>query len=453
MGELVEDEGRLPMRARVPGIQSLRRVAPGWKGRLIFLVMGAVGGFLLGCALIAASEPSGSIPADAAADFRLMAEAWNTIQRVYVDRTAVIPDRLTYGAISGMVNALGDTGHSRFLTPEMVKIQREVTQGALEGIGVELQMKGDQAVIAAPMDGSPAQRAGLQPGDVILKVNGELVTGLPLEEVVSRIAGPANTPVELTILTPSTARTRGVRLVRARIVLRNVTWSRLPGTAVAHLRIAQFSWGVTGALRKALLAIQDEGLSGLILDLRNDPGGLFEGAVSTASQFLASGDVVLERDSTGTLTRVGVERGGVALTLPMTVLINGGTASAAEIVAGALQDGRRAMLVGERSVGTGTILKPFPLSDGTALLLATKEWLTPDGRLIWHRGIFPDFVVPLPPGASPLFPEGEWGMGPAALRASGDAQLLRALDLLRHPPGQEARLSAASRSPHVAPAA
>jgi carboxyl-terminal processing protease len=432
------------MRGRIRELRRLFGAAPGWKGRLVFLVMGAVGGFLLGCTLIAASESSDSVPASAAAEFRLMAEAWNTIERVYVDRAAVVPGRMTYGAIGGMVSALGDTGHSRFLSPEMVKIQREVTQGSLEGIGVELQAKGDQAVIAAPMDGSPAQRAGLQPGDVILEVNGELVTGLPLEEVVSRIAGPAHTPVELTILTPSTARTREVRLVRARIVLRAVTWSHLPGTAVAHLRIAQFSKGVTGALREALVAIGHEGLGGLILDLRNDPGGLFEGALGTASQFLASGDVVLERDSTGTVTRVRVERGGVALTLPMTVLINEGTASAAEIVAGALQDGRRAMLVGERSVGTGTILKPFPLSDGSALLLATKEWLTPSGRLIWHRGIAPDLVVPLPPGVSPLFPDGERGMSPAALRASGDVQLLRALDLLQHPPGQEARLP----SPH-----
>ncbi len=369
-----------------------------------------------------------------------------------MDRAAVVPERLTRGAISGMVNALGDTGHSRFLTPEMVKIEREVTQGALEGIGVELQVKGGQAVIAAPLDGSPAQRAGLLPGDVILKVDGELVSGLPLEEVVRRIAGPVDTPVELTILTPRTARTREVRLLRARIVIRNVTWSRLPGTAVAHLRIAQFSRGVTGALRKALVAIQHEGLDGLILDLRNDPGGLFEGAVGTSSQFLASGDVVLERDSAGKVTPVRVERGGVALTLPMTVLINGGTASAAEIVAGALQDGRRAMLVGERSVGTGTILKPFPLADGSALLLAIKEWLTPGGRLIWHRGIVPDVAVPLPPEVSPLFPEGERGLSPLALRASGDVQLLRALDLLQHPPGQEARLPAASRPHHVAPA-
>jgi carboxyl-terminal processing protease len=419
---------------------------------LLFLAAGGIGGLLLGCALLAALGPSDRIPADATADFQLMAEAWNRIQQVYVDRAAVRPKRLTYGAISGMVNALGDTGHSRFLTPQMVKIQREVTRGSFEGIGAELQEKGDQAVIVAPMDGSPAQRAGLQPGDVILKVNGELVTGLPLDQVVSRIAGPANTVVELTILTPSTARTREVRLVRARIVLQSVTWHRLAGTTVAHLRIAQFSKGVTDGLREALVAIQHEGLSGLILDLRNDPGGLFEEAVGAASQFLASGDVVLERDSTGRVTPVPVEQGGKALALPMTVLINGGTASAAEIVAGALQDGRRALLVGEQSVGTGTILRPFPLSDGSALLLATREWLTPGGHLIWHRGIVPDIVVSLPPGASPLFPAGERGMDPAALRSSGDAQLLRALELLQHPSGPQARLSTAARPSILAPA-
>jgi carboxyl-terminal processing protease len=441
------------MTARISAVLRLFREGPGWKGRLLFLLAGGVGGFLLGCALLAASGPSDRIPADAAGDFGLMAEAWNRIQQVYVDRAAVRPKRLTYGAISGMVNALGDTGHSRFLTPQMVKIQREVTRGSFEGIGAELQEKGDQTVILAPMDGSPAQRAGLQPGDVILRVNGEMVAGLPLDQVVSRIAGPANTPVELTILTPSTARTREVRLVRARIVLQSVTWHRLPGTAVAHLRISQFSKGATHDLRQALVALQDEGLRGLILDLRNDPGGLFEEAVGTASQFLAGGDVVLERSSTGEVTPVPAERGGEALALPMAVLINGGTASAAEIVAGALQDGRRAMLVGGRSVGTGTILRPFPLSDGSALLLATEEWLTPGGHLIWHRGIVPDIVVPLPPGASPLFPEAERGMDPAALRASGDAQLLRALALLQHPPGLQARRLPAARPSLLAPAA
>jgi carboxyl-terminal processing protease len=403
-----------------------------WLPRLMFLVLGLVCGGVAACGLLAASSPPDTVPASAASDFRLMAEAWNTIQKVYVDRAAIVPKRLTYGAIGGMVNALGDTGHSRFLTPEMRKVQREDIQGTLDGIGAEVRSVHNQVVIVAPLDGSPAQQAGLKPGDIILKVDGEPVGGLPLDQVVARILGPVNTVVDLTIMTPSTASTRDVRLVRAHITLRNVTWNRLPGTRVAHVRIASFSQGVSGDLRKALADIQQEGSTGLILDLRNDPGGLFEEAVGTASQFLAGGNVLLEKGPTGTVTPIPVQGGGVATSIRMVGLINAGTASAAEIVAGALKDAHRATFLGETSVGTGTILESFPLSDGSAMLLATKEWLTPDGHLIWHRGIVPNVVVALPPSASPLLPEEEQGMTPTELRSSGDTQLLRALDLLAH---------------------
>ncbi len=366
-----------------------------------------------------------------------MAEAWNAIHRVYVDRSALAPKQLTYGAITGMVDALGDTGHSRFLTPQMLKNQREATEGVLEGIGAQLQMKQNQVVIVAPIDHSPAQRAGLRPGDVILKVNGEPVSGLPLDQVVERITGAANTAVRLTILTPRTEQTRDVQLIRTRITLNNVTWHRLPGTNVAHVRIASFSRGVTENLRNALLAIRREGLSAVILDLRNNPGGLFDEAVETASQFLASGDVVQEKDSSGKVKRIPVRAGGAAVAIPMVGLINEGTASAAEIVAGALEDSHRALLLGEKSFGTGTLLEVYPLSDGSALMLATKEWLTPAGHLIWHQGISPDVAVALPPDVNPLTPEAEQGMTQAALQSSGDTQLLRALELLRQHLGPE----------------
>jgi carboxyl-terminal processing protease len=402
-----------------------------WFPRLVYLTAGLAVGILLGYGLLAVSAPPDTIPPDAASGFRLMAEAWNTIQRVYVDRSAIVPKRLTYGAISGMVDALGDTGHSRFLTPEMVKNERGIIQGVFVGVGAELQMKHSQVVIVAPIDGSPAQQAGLRSGDIILKVNGELVSGLPLDQVVGRITGPVDTTVQLTIFTPGTGRTRDVLLVRTRITLHNVSWHRLPGTQVAHLRIASFSKGVTEDLRKTLMEIQHAGLSGVVLDLRNNPGGLFDEAVGTASQFLSRGDVLLEKDSAGKMTPIAVRGGGLAVTIPVVGLINGGTASAAEIVAGALKDAHRAGLVGETTVGTGTLLEPFALPDGSGLLLATKEWLTPDGHLIWHKGITPDVAVPLPPDASILIPEAERGMTPSGLRASSDVQLLRALDLLR----------------------
>ena len=194
--------------------------------------------------------------------------------------------------------------------------------------------------------------------------------------------------------------------------------------------MATFNKGVTNDLRKALLAIQEESLNGLIFDLRNNPGGLYEEAVSTASQFLDTGNVLLEKNALGKVTPIPVRTGGVATKMSLVVLINGGTSSGAEIVAGALQDAQRARLVGEKTFGTGTVLETFPLSDGSALMLAIEEWLTPAGHMIWHQGISPDVAVPLPPEVIPLIPATEKELTVEELKESKDIQLLRALQLL-----------------------
>jgi carboxyl-terminal processing protease len=399
---------------------------------LIMLGFGMMMGLIIGCQWLVAFTPSDKIPADTENHFRLIAEAWNTVRRVYVDRKAIDPQNMTYGAISGMVDALGDTGHSRFLTPKMFEQEQSYSKGKLEGIGVEVRMKDTKLVIVAPLDGSPAQKAGLKAGEIILKVDGVEVSGLPLEEAIARIMGRAGHPVSLTILNPETGRNREVKLIRAKIILRNVTWQRVPDTSIAHIRIAIFSKGVTKDLRKALLEIQREKLRAVILDLRNNPGGLFDEAVGTASQFLDKGNVLFEKDARGKLKPVPVSSGGVAYSIPMVVLINQGTASAPEIVAGALQDAERATLVGEKTFGTGTVLEKFPLSDGSAIMLAIEEWLTPAGRTIWHKGISPDINVSLPPDIDPLFLGTIKDITPTELRNSGDKQLLRALDLLAH---------------------
>jgi carboxyl-terminal processing protease len=397
---------------------------------LISLGVGLVGGILLGQQGLIAFAPSSTGATETAPNWRLLAEVWHTIQRDYVDRSAVQPRHLTYGAINGMVDALGDTGHSSFLTPDMVNLMRSVTEGQFDGIGAEIQMKDKRVVIVAPLDNSPAQRAGLRPGDVILQVNQESVTRLPLEQVVQRIRGPKGTTVTLTLLDPTTEQTRDVTVTRARVAVHNVTWQQLPGTMVAHVRIAGFSHGVAHDLQQALTALEQQGLTHIVLDLRNNPGGLLNEAVATASQFLSSGTVLLARDAHGTTTPVPVQKHGVAPGLPLVVLINQGTASAAEIVAGALQDAHRAVLVGEKTFGTGTVLKSFPLSDGSALLLAIEEWLTPNGRVIWHQGIAPDVLVSLMPPATPLLPDTERTLTTAQVQASDDAQLRRAVDLV-----------------------
>ncbi len=396
---------------------------------LAFLCSGLIGGAILGCHLLIAFAPD-TVPPDAEANFRLMAEAWNTVQRVYVDRNSIKPKRMTYSAISGMVDSLGDTGHSRFLTPEMLKQERNFTKGELEGIGAEVQLKDGQLVIVAPIDGSPAQKAKLKPGDVIQKVDGKEVSGLPLDQAVDLILGPAGSALRLTVLDPRTSQTRDITIIRARVTLHSVTWNPLPGTTVAHLRISTFSKGVAKELREALTGIRRERLTALILDLRNNPGGLYDEAVSAASQFLQSGNVLLEKNALDKIRPVPVQPGGVATDVQMVALVNGGTSSGAEIVAGALQDRHRAKLVGEKTFGTGTVLQTFSLSDGSALMLAIEEWLTPDGHVIWHHGITPDVAISLPPEATPLSPLTEKELTAEKLRESGDVQLLRALDLL-----------------------
>jgi carboxyl-terminal processing protease len=291
-------------------------------------------------------------------------------------------------------------------------------------------VKDGHVVIQSPMDGSPAQRAGLRPGDVILKVDGQNVADLRLDEVVGHILGPAGTQVTLTILDPKTGNTRDVTLERAKITIDNVTWARLPGTTIAHVRISAFSAGVTQDLKDALAEIKSQGMTGLVLDLRSNPGGLLGEAVEVTSQFLEEGNVLLVKDAQGKVTPVPVQSGGVAVDIPMVVLVDRGTASAAEIATGALQDAKRATVVGETTFGTGTVLQEFPLSDGSVLLLAVQEWLTPDGRVIWHRGLDPDAAVTLPSGVDPLLPLTERGLTADQVRDSGDAQLLKALELL-----------------------
>jgi len=396
---------------------------------VIALMLGMSAGVVLDRQALTASAQSGTTT-DSGPNFQLITEAWNKIQQNYVDHSAEQTQPLTYGAISGMVNALGDTGHSTFLSPEMVKSEHNYTQGQFEGIGAEVQSKNGHVEIVAPFDDSPAQKAGLHAGDAILKVDGADVSGLPIDQVISRILGSAGTSVTITIFDPTDGRTFDVTLVRAKITMNNVTWQKLPGTTIAHLRLAGFSQGVSQQVKQALTNMQQQGITGVIFDLRNNPGGLLNEAVNTASQFLSSGDVLLEQDAQGQVTHVRVRAGGVATQMSMAVLVNAGSASASEIVAGALQDAHRATVIGETTFGTGTVLSEFSLSDGSALMLAVQEWLTPNGRVIWHKGIVPDQTVALPSGVIALTPSGERDMTADQLKASNDQQLLQALNLL-----------------------
>ncbi len=396
---------------------------------VIALSMGLSGGIIIDRRLLSINPPPVASTSQSGSnlDNALISQALGIIKQHFVDQATATNSTLTYGAISGMVDALGDTGHSRFLTPAEVTQENNFTSGKFEGIGAEVSVQNGSVVIVYPIEGSPAQKVGLQPNDVIMKVDGVDMVGHQLSDVVGHILGPAGTQVTITIYRPSTGQTLDFTITRAVITLQNVTWKPIPGTTIADLRIASFGSGVTKDLVTALNQIQQQKMTGIILDLRDNPGGLLNEAVSTASQFLSSGYVLEEKNVNGVITKIAVESGGVATKIPVVVLINQGTASAAEIVAGALQDNHRAQLIGGTTFGTGTILNQFNLSDGSAILLATQEWLTPTGKTIWHTGITPDKTVDLAANTMPVTPDTLSSMTASQVQSSGDSQFEQAL--------------------------
>lgn len=396
----------------------------------LLLAMAFTAGVLADRMLVSLAYPDPT-PVASGPNFSLIHDAWDVIDKVYVDRSALRTDPLTYGAIEGMVSALGDTGHSTFLSPEMAKAEQKMLRGQYAGVGLEIGPKNGFITVVAPIDNSPASKAGIHAGDEILKVDGSAVTHLPLQEVVQKISGPAGTRVTLDIYDPHSHQTSSVTLTRARIQMEPVSWRAIPGTTMADLRLSAFSTGTTQKLRDALREIAKRKSTGIVLDLRNNPGGELREAVGVASQFLSTGNVLQEKNTEGAIKAVPVETGGLALSVPLVVLVNGGTASAAEIVAGAIQDAKRGMLVGERTFGTGTVLAGFQLPGGSELFLAVREWLTPNGRTIWHTGIAPDVSVALLPNAERITPGDLGKMSPEQFQATSDAQLLKAVQMLQ----------------------
>jgi carboxyl-terminal processing protease len=369
-------------------------------------------------------------PADRGSDFALIGQAWDLLQQHYVDSSSVDWHQIAYGAIGGMTQAVGDVGHTSFLTPDALTEEQAALSGSYVGIGAVLDTSDSEPIIVSVFAGGPAERAGLRHGDLIVSIDGTTTRGLSLASVSSRIRGPSGTTVTLVVTPAGTSTQRTVRVVRASVDVPAVTWAMVPGQTVADIHLVEFSRGASDSLRSALDAATAAGATGIVLDLRNDPGGYVGEAVGVASQFIASGVVYVTVDAGGTRTAVSVTSGAHPTSLPVVVLVNHATASAAEIVAGALQDHHRGPVIGVTTFGTGTVLSQYDLTDGSALRIGTEKWLTPSGRQIWHHGIAPTQTVALPSSVEPVLADQLHGMTAAALAAAGDTQLARALALL-----------------------
>ena len=366
---------------------------------------------------------------------RLYAEALKEVEDDYVDQEAVDPRKQTYGAIQGMIDSLGDDGHTRFLTPEEVESNRQGLSGKYVGIGVQLENQEEEVVVSAPIDGSPADEAGVKTGDVIVAVDGEGVEGEDVAQIAEKVRGPEGSPVELTVRRGEEE--QSFDLEREELAVETASWNLIPETNVAHLKLASFSQDAAAQLRRAMDEAEAAGAERFVLDLRDNPGGQVDQAIAVAELFLGPDEVVyVRRDASGDGDEVRTSDDAEPTDAPVVVLTNGGTASSAEIVAGALRDNGRAEVIGETTFGTGTVLAERTLSDGSAILLGIAEWLTPNGDFIRESGIEPDVETKLAEGQEPLVPGEEEEMTREEI-VDADAQLARALEVLEGPPPEE----------------
>jgi carboxyl-terminal processing protease len=382
----------------------------------------------------AAESPaaSGAPAADQSQELALINEAWNAIQNNYVDAKNLDNQAMAYAAIRAMTEAVGDSGHTEFMTAEESKAVDQSLSGQFVGIGVQVAPddSGKGVRISNVFPNTPAEAAGLQRGDLILAVDGKTTKGETLDQTVSRVRGPEGKDVTLTI--GRTGKPNfDVTITRKQYDLPLSSWAMVPGTKIAMIRLEQFATGATDAIKKDITDAKAAGATSIILDLRGNPGGFVSEANGVASQFVGDGIVyrAIERD--GTEKDSQVQPGGLATDIPLVVLADGNTASSAEIVTGALQDAGRAKVVGEKTFGTGTVLGRFDLSDGSSLRIGVERWLTRNGRPIWHEGLAPDVTVALPDNTELVGPTDLQDMSAADFAKTTDAQLKKAVELLQ----------------------
>ncbi|PKN52281.1 MAG: peptidase S41 [Deltaproteobacteria bacterium HGW-Deltaproteobacteria-13] len=324
-------------------------------------------------------------------DIKTFNEVFDMIKKNYVDE--IDPTTLMQGAINGMVKSLDP--HSSFMTPDLYKELEVETQGQFGGLGIEIMIIKDVLTVVSPIEDTPAFNAGLKPGDQIIKIDGKSTKNIELLAAVKKLRGPKGTKVTLTIMREGMTTPKDFTLTRAIIQVKSVKVKKLEGN-IGYIRIAAFQERTSDDLRKELkdLDAKLKPMKGLVLDLRNDPGGLLVQAIEVSDIFLKSGVIVSTRGRAKSMeTKAMAKNNGDELTCPIVVLVNEGTASAAEIVAGALQDNGRALVVGAQTFGKASVQTVIPLEDGSALKLTTARYYTPKGRSIQAEGITPDIMV------------------------------------------------------------
>ncbi|MBQ7609187.1 MAG: S41 family peptidase [Desulfovibrionaceae bacterium] len=332
--------------------------------------------------------------ADKYAALRRFSHVLDLVQHHYVKD--ITQKDLINGALKGMLQGLDP--HSTFMSADEYKEMQETTSGEFFGVGIEISMENNQVVVVAPIEDTPAFRAGLKAGDIIMSIDGQPTQELSLQEVVSRIRGPKGTEVELTIIHADDKTPQTVRIVRDAIPLISVKTKCLEDNYY-WVRVTRFSERTTEELKKALRSAEKEsrsagGIRGIVLDLRNNPGGLLDQAVSVADVFLQRGVIVSIKGRSAKERVYEAKSQKDDISVPMVVLINAGSASASEIVAGALRDQNRALTMGERSFGKGSVQNIIPLPDGSGLKLTVALYYTPNGGSIQAEGIVPDIEVP-----------------------------------------------------------
>ncbi len=327
-------------------------------------------------------------------DLTLFWTVWRLLDQHYVDPAALKIDELRYGAVRGLVNAIGDP-YSGFMTPVESTDFQQVLRGELEGIGAELTMQEDAVVIVAPLKGSPAARAGLLPRDIITAVDDQTLENMNLQEVVRRIRGPKGTEVRIKIFRPGTSEELEFTITREAIHVPSVEYEVLEtgSGSVGYLTLNQFGDDTVAETRKALLEFKGQSLSGVVLDLRFNGGGYLDGSIEVVSLFLDKGKVVSVEKRGEEVESHYVLGDPVLPDIPLVVLINEGSASASEIVAGALQDHERAKIVGIKSFGKGTVQDVIDLPGGSSLRITIAKWKTPNGRDLSKEGVMPDVEV------------------------------------------------------------